>query len=385
MVTSVYNLFFHALCGIPGPECAAVSRIPYVYHLVTGSLAYSLKDLHNDYGSVVRTAPNEVSFIHSSAWHVIYGHRSFSKNYDMFYTRIPYRANSLLVADDFDHLRMRRVLGQAFSKKGLKEQEPIIRSYVDLLIHKLREPQVSTGENSVNIVKWYNWTTFDIVADLALGETFNCLGDTQYRHWAGLIYSAFKSFVFINASKNFPPMDRILQLLVPRKLIQKQLENFKIIKDKVDRRVSLDTGRPDFMSHILRHNGEKGMTRAEMHSNGSLLITAGNETSATLLTGMTFLLLKTPHVLKRLTNELREMFRNESDICLDMISDYKYLSAVIQESLRLFPPIPEGLPRIVPPEGARICGHSVPGGVSSTTNVFCPTEFDYTPMFEILI
>ena len=332
--------------------------------MVTGSLAYWLKELHDDYGPVVRTAPNELSFTESSAWKVIYGHHSFQKNYDMFYTRIPYRAHSLLVADNADHTRMRRVLAPAFSEKALKEQEPVIQSYVDLLINRLHEQETRKYDGGVNIVQWYNWTTFDIVADLALGETFNCLGNTTYRHWASLIYHAFKSFVFINATKNFPPLDSILHSLVPKSLIKKQLENFRIIMDKVDRRIALDTGRPDFMSQILRHNDEKGLTRAEMHSNGSLLITAGNETSATLLAGMTYLLLKTPRALRKLTNELRETFRNESEISLESINGYEYLSAAIQESLRLFPPIPEGLPRVTPREGAEICGHWVPGGVS---------------------
>lgn len=40
-----------------------------------------------------------------------------------------------------------------------------------------------------------------------------------------------------------------------------------------------------------------------------------------------------------------------------------YLTACIDKALRLVPPVPEGLPRVTPPEGESICGLWVSGGV----------------------
>lgn len=42
----------------------------------------------------------------------------------------------------------------------------------------------------------------------------------------------------------------------------------------------------------------------------------------------------------------------------------QYLSACLEEGMRCFPAVPEGIRRVTPPSGATICGHFIPGGVS---------------------
>ena len=65
----------------------------------------------------------------------------------------------------------RRNFSSAFSDKALREQEPIMKKYFDLLIQRLRE----NCTKPVDIVQWYNSTTFDIVGDLLFGESYECL------------------------------------------------------------------------------------------------------------------------------------------------------------------------------------------------------------------
>lgn len=317
------------------------------------------------YGPIVRIAPNELSFTDSSAWKPIHSHRPFQKNFDMYYNRIPGRPHNILVADDADHSRIRRIMGKAFTEMALKDQEPVVQSYIDLLIKRLHEQVKNNAIGEVDIRQWYDWTIFDIVGDLALGEPFTCLaGGEKHRRWSAMNYDGLKAFVYINASKRFPPLDRILRALVPKWLIEQKRQQYRTESDKVDERVSKDTQRPDFMTQILQHNNEKGMSREDMHANASLLITAGNDTSATLLSGMTYLLVKSPSILGKLSAEIRNAFQSESQICIETTKDLQYLSAVIQESFRLYPPIPEALARVVPREGSTLCGHYIKGGVS---------------------
>ena len=40
-------------------------------------------------------------------------------------------------ANDTDHARIRRLLSHAFSEAALREQEPLLNSYFDLLVNKL--------------------------------------------------------------------------------------------------------------------------------------------------------------------------------------------------------------------------------------------------------
>lgn len=73
----IYALAFDKLRHIPGPKLNAVSRIPYVRHLIRGTTVENVVALHRKYGSVVRVSPNEISFTSAdTAWPDIYGFRT---------------------------------------------------------------------------------------------------------------------------------------------------------------------------------------------------------------------------------------------------------------------------------------------------------------------
>lgn len=118
------------------------------------------------------------------------------------------------------------------------------------------------------------------------------------------------------------------------------------------------------MSYILRANDEKGMTPLEIESAAQLLIVAGSETTATLLSGATFYLLKNPTILKKLKNEILSSFSDERDMNFLTLMHLPYLNAVFEESLRMFPPVPNTFPRTTPKGGAVVCEQYVPGGTS---------------------
>ena len=70
---------------------------------------------------------------------------------------------------------MRRLLTHAFSSKALKEQEQILHIYADMLIEKLADMMRGTQHAIDDMTRWYNFTTFDLIGDLAFGESFGCL------------------------------------------------------------------------------------------------------------------------------------------------------------------------------------------------------------------
>lgn len=89
---------------------------------------------------------------------------------------------------------------------------------------------------------------------------------------------------------------------------------------------------------------------------------AGTETTATLLSGATYHLLSNPQYLSRLQAELRQNFTKVADLRLEPLAKLTYLEAVLKESLRMYPPVPIGLPRVSPPGGMQVGGHFVPEG-----------------------
>lgn len=147
-------------------------------------------------------------------------------------------------------------------------------------------------------------------------------------------------------------------------------------KDKLARRLAMgpDEARKDFLSYILRHNEAAtkiegdgvAMTQGEIFTNSSLLIIAGSETTATLLSGVTWHLLRERNrrVYTKLCEEVRGAFRRVEDITMKSVSELKYLTAVLEEGMRIYPPAPAAFPRVVPKGGEVIDGKFVPGGVS---------------------
>ena len=327
--------------------------------------------MHEQYGDVVRLSPTEVSFISvDRTWLEVYGFRT-GKHKTLPYLKdrsrfsIPLNgAYSILVADEASHSRMRRNLSHAFSDKALKEQETLIQGYVDLLVHRLHEQIEEAPKGPVDIVKWYNYTTFDVIADLTFGESLHCLRDQDYHPWVLLVFQTAKASGISATIRKYPILEKSLG---SKEAITKRKEFFQLSTSKVTQRLEKETARPDFMTYIMQNQDtdEKRMTRAEIDSNANLFLVAGSETSATALSGTTYLLLKNPEAMKKLAQEIRGRFKSVSEITIDEVNKLEYLIAVLSESLRYYPPVPTGFPRVVPQGGDNLSGYYVPEGVST--------------------
>jgi cytochrome P450 len=258
---------------------------------------------------------------------------------------------------------MRRLLAHAFSERALRGQEDIMKRYMDLLITKLRG-HASKGE-AVDLVKWYNFTTFDIIGNLSFGEDFGCLDSGGYHPWVAMIFGSFKLSNYNQAIKRLPRLAPLLRYLLPQSLLKNQREHMQLSFEKAKQRAESGYAeREDFMSYILRHNDEKGMSADEIGENSNVLIVAGSETTATLLSGVTYFLLKEPRIYQKLAQEVRSAFENEDDITILNVNKLQYLLATLNEALRMYPPIPSGLPRIVPKGGEHVDGYWFPENVS---------------------
>lgn len=111
-------------------------------------------------------------------------------------------------------------------------------------------------------------------------------------------------------------------------------------------------------------NYEQGLTFDNMSANAMILILAGSETTATLLSGCIYLLLSNPEKLEMLQREVRSTYKSDGDITLNNVNDLTFMLAVLNESLRLYPPVPSSLVRVVPAGGETIMDDFIPGGVS---------------------
>ncbi|SPO00330.1 related to cytochrome P450 CYP3/CYP5/CYP6/CYP9 subfamilies [Cephalotrichum gorgonifer] len=356
----LYNIFLHPLRSYAGPWYTKASLIWYLYHSFVGDYHIATLELHLKYGPVVRVAPNELAYTDPQAWKDIYGHRSGQPEN----VKDPSRAlddnpdhPSILFAGREEHSKVRRLLSNAFSDKAIREQEHIISSYVDLMIRGLHQ----ICEEPVDMTKWYNFTTFDIIGHLAFAESFDCLTSSSYHPWIEIIFSTFKFVTWLRALKRLAPgFSSFVRRLIPKRIIREHESNFALSKEKLLRRKERRPEYTDFMTHLLLAEEKGQMPMESVLSNAPVLVVAGSETTATLLSGATFYLSQHPRVYKLLVEEIRSAFQGPSEITVASTGGLKYLLAVLDEALRLYPPLVNNHTRLTPAGGAMIAGRWVP-------------------------
>jgi len=249
----------------------------------------------------------------------------------------------------------------------MRAQEPLIQSYITLLVEQLRKKATSSPDQTaiVDITEWFNFTLFDITGDLSFGEPFGCLESGQYHPWIALLFTTFKAITLLVSSRFIPGCEALVRSMLPKSILRKRNDHFELVKARVHKRLEEGDNpqRPDFMTYICRYNDKKGMTVPEIEATFSVLVIAGSETTATVLSGIMSYLLKSPESLKELVAEIRGAFTHDEEMTVDRVTKLPFLSAVIEEGLRLCPPVPAILPRWVPPEGDFVCGEWLPGYV----------------------
>jgi cytochrome P450 len=167
----------------------------------------------------------------------------------------------------------------------------------------------------------------------------------------------------------------LIRSLFGRYIGEKKAEHFRFCEERVSHRLSAGSGKADIWNLLLqgRKSEEQAdtLTKGEMDSNAFVLMVAGTETVATALSGLTYLLLKNPATMVRLTSEIRNAFQATEQITWQGLQQLPYLSACIEETLRLYPPVPTGTARVVPHQGSTVCGSFIPGGVSGLSLFDC--------------
>ncbi|KAF2803086.1 cytochrome P450, partial [Mytilinidion resinicola] len=361
----LYNVFLHPLRSYPGPKSWAACFVPSAIQSLRGRLPYAIKEIHDKYGGVVRVSPNYLHYDSDQAWEEIYGHlkgthtKTFEKDYS-FYGPTPSGAPNIIIAQPHDHRRLRRLQSHAFSEKALAEQESFLDKYVRTFIQGLQDQVTGPAKGVVDICMWYNFTTFDLIGDLAFGHSFGCTESGKLHPWIAITFEYIKMIEYMRLTRIFPVVEKLLAVLIPQSLKDNRANHAKWSADRAQSRVEMKTDRKDFMSYLLRESGEKGMTKDELNEGALILVLAGSETTATVLTGMTYFMLKRPETYEELKREIRTAFDSADDININAVAKLKYLNACIEEGLRIFPPAPSAHPRVAPSGGSVVCGRFVP-------------------------
>jgi cytochrome P450 len=77
--------------------------------------------------------------------------------------------------------------------------------------------------------------------------------------------------------------------------------------------------------------------------------------------------------MHKLLGEIRGTFSTDKEITFSETAKLAYLSAVIEESLRMYPPFATSLARVVPSGGANVAGDWIPENVIMRTVLYSET------------
>lgn len=146
-------------------------------------------------GRFVRFGPNSLSVNSSTALKEIYGFKSNVRKAD-FYSVFPPTKDTFNTHSSIDkvsHARKRRVLSQAFSETALKSMEKYMLANVRLfceMLGRATDKKPTEWSMALNMADWSNYLTFDVMGDLAFGQTFGMLERSDNRFAIELVGNA---------------------------------------------------------------------------------------------------------------------------------------------------------------------------------------------------
>lgn len=364
---AIYNLYFHPLAKFPGPKRAAISPIFFARTTLDGRSIEIIQKLHEKYGDVVRWAPDELSFNSAQAWEDIHKPSKpgqvFVKDFQSYVSDKTLRAKQIAnTIDPDEHHRARKIMDPAFSPKALSEQEHVVIKYADMLVTAIKE---GSRKGAINMTDYFNWVTFDVLGELAFSESFGSVKNRKTNSWVAVILDEVKFLTYDIAFYRISPrLWKLMPYFIPAKFTNAIIDHINNSKAKVLHRMEKgDLARKDFFSYLFEKKDELRLNDWNLAAYAQVFIVAGSETSATTLSAMTYYLCRNPAVYQKLKDEVRGAFRSADEIT-SVKATMPYLDAVINESMRIYPPLPINTSRIVPKGGAKVAGHFVPGGVS---------------------
>ncbi|KAJ7499558.1 cytochrome P450 [Mycena latifolia] len=355
---------FHPLAKFKGPTTGKVSKLWSLWIAWRGYQYLYLKELHDKYGPYVRTGPNELSVNDAAATSHILNFGGLNKARFYESVRPPSAAPNLIELTGEAHAAKRRVWNRAMTSASLREYEPLISTRANQLVRRLAEQN-----GNVDLVAWFDFFSLDLMGDLAFGGGFELLRDGKDLAGTGERMRMFT--VAASLSGQIPWILPTLHLL-PQ--VGRTIREFNHFAQglAIQRMEKGGSGIKDLWYHLADEAGLEKVkpTLENSAADGVLAIVAASDTTASTLSSLVWFLLSNPEYYQRVQLEIDTVFV-EGDDPLDVSKheELHFLSACINETLRLLPPLPSNGPRQVDPQsgGRTIAGRFIPEGTTIYT------------------
>ncbi|XP_033634632.1 cholesterol 24-hydroxylase-like [Asterias rubens] len=266
---------------------------------------------------------------HANFWHV-YGERCFYHGL-LTETNVP------------KHLKRRSLFNPAFHRKYLMQSMDVFNDSVELLINELSS--VADGKTEVKMLDLFNRITLDAVAKVAFGLELGDVmdHDSPFTKAIGTTLKGVQA-QFYTPWKRFSPFtsDRKFREEVRESIRFVRETGRRCIEDRIAAKRRGDKIPKDLLTYILDvsgdFNADKDFQIEDMLDEFFTFFFAGQETSANLMAFMLVELGHSPEIYQRVMTEVNAVFGSNDRIEYKDLAKLEYLTMVIKETLRLWPP-----------------------------------------------
>ncbi|KAJ1654447.1 hypothetical protein IWQ61_005631 [Dispira simplex] len=390
MVKVLYVKFCLPISDLPGPWYAGLTDLDLTVRLLSGRSFDILHRRHCHYGPIMRLSTRTVSISDCKLAKEILSTHTFRKPQNIYKMLFqPYLPNIFTTSDPGFHRKRKRLLTSVFSWQSLRPVEGyIVDSGVQPLLDKFRSlPEGAT----VNLYQEFLGLTFDVIGRLAFGESFGVItrGDRSIIDWFA------QSFKYVTVVRLFPFLKghRIPFIPFLRRGYDAEKAIVKMACQAVQKRLKLLATvdqRPSqdilqlMIDSVDPETGDK-LNPAELASESIVQLLAGTDTTANALTWLFYAMLSHPSCYQRVVDEILDEFPLSYGEMPPRVIPYEavksslpYFNAVVQEALRVYPPISSGLLRVVPDKGATVGNCYLPPGYLVSIPIY---SINHSPLY----
>ncbi|TKS68493.1 Cytochrome P450 3A27 [Collichthys lucidus] len=255
--------------------------------------------------------------------------------------------DAVSIVEDDQWRRIRNILSPSFTSGRIKEMFSIMKHHSRKLTASLQSKV--TDDDAVKIKDFFGSYSLDVMASCAFGVDMDSINNTS----SPLVIHASKLFRFSPTlyifQGCFPLFLPLLELLGFSLFPKASTGFFKTVVEKiiVDRKGSSHQNSGDFLQIMINskttdesknEEQKEGLTHHEIVSQATIFVFAGHETSSLTLNFCAYNLARNPEVMKRLQEEIDSIFPDKGPIEYEALMQMEYLDAVVNETLRLYPP-----------------------------------------------
>ncbi|KAK9424328.1 putative Cytochrome P450 monooxygenase [Seiridium unicorne] len=138
----------------------------------------------------------------------------------------------------------------AFSPQSLAAQESIIQRCTDAFVTKIG-PFSQEDESDVNMVEWLEMNAFDLLGEMAFGESFGCIAEEKHHFWIDLILKRLREIVLADNLCRVRLLAILGKWVLPPLTTKVRAKHQKYSREKPQRRLDSKPSRQVFFTNIV--------------------------------------------------------------------------------------------------------------------------------------